>query len=151
VAVIPANALTAAHTTSLSVSLSGCHALTELELGGIVFEDDDTEDATNEQQQACWAEILRSVPLLRRFTVCTRQALSLFTALSSYLPQLEHLKLSTSAAVSEVVGRLAHPTVEELELVRPSSGRLDAAQLRSLVGNPRLPRLVRSTCAQSRG
>jgi hypothetical protein len=55
--------LTGANTTLLATALSGCRALTELSLG-IVFEDDDGEDATNEQQQARWSEILRSVPQL---------------------------------------------------------------------------------------
>jgi hypothetical protein len=133
--------------TLLTTALTGCRALTELSLGNVVFVD--REDTTNEQQQARWAEILRSVPLLQRFKVDTRQALSLLDVLPVHLPQLVHLELRTSAAVSEVVARLAHPTVQELELVRPSSGPLDASQLRELVGNPRVPCLVRCTCSVS--
>jgi hypothetical protein len=145
----PFSALSDVCATLLATSLSGCRALTELSLGGIVFEDVDRADPRNEQQQACWAEILRSVPLVQRFAVDTRQALSLLAVLPEHLPQLVHLELCTSAAVIEVVARLAHPTVQEFELVRPSSSRLDALQLRELVGSPRVPCLVRCTCSVS--
>jgi hypothetical protein len=143
------SALSEMRATLLATSLSGCRVLIELELGGIAFEDADGEDATSEQQRARWTDILRSVPLVQRFTLDTRQALSLLAVLPAHLPQLVHLKLSTSMSVSEVVASLAHPTVQELELVRSSSGQLDAAQVQRLVGNPRLPRLVRYTCSQS--
>jgi hypothetical protein len=143
------SALSDARATLLATSLSGCRVLIELELGGIAFEEADGEDATSEQQRARWTDILHSVPLVQRFTVDTRQALSLLAVLPEHLPQLVHLKLSTSVSASEVVASLAHPTVQEVELVRSSSDQLDASQVQRLVGNPRLPRLVRCTCSQS--
>jgi hypothetical protein len=144
----PFSVLSNARATLLATSLSGCRALTELELCGIVFEDADGGDATDEQQQAHWAEILRSVPLLQRFTVTTRPALSLLAVLPAHLPQLVHLKLRTSAAANEVVARLAHPTVQELVLVHPILSQLDASQVQQLTRGPRLPRLVHCTSAR---
>jgi hypothetical protein len=139
-AVTPCFALTAAQTTSLSVSLSGCRALTQLSLGGIAFEDDDGDNATEEQQQACWTEILRTVPLLRRLTAGTRQGLSFLAALPSQLPQLVCLLFLTFSSSSAVLLRLAHPTVQELEVV--TTDLVDEAQVRALVRSPQLPQLV---------
>jgi hypothetical protein len=133
-------ALSDTHATLLATALSGCRALTALQLSGIAFEDDDGEDATDAHQQAYWAEILRSVPLLQRFMVSTRQDLSLLAVLPVHLPQLVCLLLFTWSSTSAVLLGLAHPTVQELQVV--TNDLVDDAQVRAFVRSPQLPQLV---------
>jgi hypothetical protein len=129
--------LTAQDTTRLSTSLSSCRALTDLSLLGISF-----NDATDEQQQARWTELLGSVPQLHRFEVQTEHALPLLAVLPAHLPQLVFLKLSSAKTPKEIIAHLAHPTVQELELRSILGVWLNAEQMQQIVRSPRMPQLV---------
>jgi hypothetical protein len=61
----PEGTLTTELTASLAAALSGGQALVDLSLPHVGFE----EALTEEQRSACWAQILRSVPNLRRLHV----------------------------------------------------------------------------------
>jgi hypothetical protein len=140
--------LSAALTTLLSAALSNCRALTDLSLPGslthlslpgVSFKEDRGK-ASDAQQQAQWTELLGSVPQLLRFKAHTRYNPPLYAVLPTHLPQLTSLSLLSSR---EVIGSLAHPTVQELELTIIGQS-LTAVQMQKL--NSRLPSLRRCEC-----
>jgi hypothetical protein len=142
--VFPSCALTAEQTTSLSTALSGCRFLRDLSLIEVAFRDDNGRWPSNEQQQARWTELLRNVPQLELFTVCSRRAPPMLVALSTHLPRLVFLLLVVGPSEG-IVGTLAHPTLQELELRIYGDASLDHAQAQRLVHSARLPQLTRCT------
>jgi hypothetical protein len=99
---------------------------------------------TDEQQQARWAQVLPSVPLLQRLELCRGASLSLLAVLPTHLPQLVFLKLITSMSAEELMTRLAHPTVQKLE-VDLTDELLGEAHRQRLLCSPQLPQLTSCT------
>jgi hypothetical protein len=136
----PSEQLTAALTSSLSASLSGCKSLTDLKLRVVRFDD----DATPEQIKARWTEILRGVPIVRRLGVMLRDLSPFLSALPACAPLLEHLWLCClgGMCVEDVLPQMAHPSVRTIQLseadISPSDERV-----RALLHSSRLPKLER--------
>jgi len=139
--------MTGDRTTLLSTSLSGCRALTDLSFVFLDFVDDEGRDITEEQQQARWTGVLDSVPQLQRFDIQVQGAFPLLAVLPQHLPQLRFLKLGVGLTeASDVSARLAHPTVQELELQFLRGIPFDGAPLQQLLHSPRMPQLTRCKC-----
>jgi hypothetical protein len=124
-------------TVSLSVALSRCKALTDLSLR-LSFD----AAVTEEQRSACWTDILRSIPNVRRLDVSQLSVSALLSALPLHLPLLAHLSLQCGDKVDcdALLVQLAHPSVREFHLTT-SRKAFSVKQLRALVRSSRLPQL----------
>jgi hypothetical protein len=133
--------LTAELSASLNAVLFACTLLHDLTLISITFGD----EATEEQCQLRWAEILRGVPNLRRLRITYGNLLPLFTVLPSHLPLLEHLALLISTPLDPLLLQLAHPSVRELKLFQfdvTASDEERRALEESMLHSARLPNLA---------
>jgi hypothetical protein len=126
------------------VSYAPPRALTDLSLADMFF----AGAPSDEQQQARWTELLGSVPQLERFDIQVQGVVPLLAVLPTHLPHLLFLKLVVVAftAGSGVIARLAHPTVQELELQFMGCIPVDEAPLQQLLHSPRLPQLASCKC-----
>jgi hypothetical protein len=133
----------------LSDALARCTALEDLTLS-FEFEPADEEEDEEEVHRELWDDILRSLPNIRRLAVETGSVVSLIAALSAHLPRLERLALYSfrSRVTSELVcTKLAHPTLQQLELGAKIFCALTEEQMRSLLHSARLPHLASCTLA----
>jgi hypothetical protein len=132
--------VTAEHLTVLSAALSHCGSLRDLSLH-LSFEPEETE----EQPQACWADLLRSMPNVRRLTVSHSQLTPMRAVLPLHLPLLEELSLNSWDLPEVVLPQLAHPNVRQIQL-RSYGGKFPEAQVRALIHSKQLPKLERISC-----
>jgi hypothetical protein len=134
--------LTSARTSSLSASLARLNALEDLTFLVEFDGDDEGEDELlpNEELEARWTQILRSVPNLRRMVVETKSSNSLVAVLHAHLPRLEQLALrGWEGCENLILTQLAHPTLKQFGF---ETRELTEEEIHSLLHNPRLPRLV---------
>jgi hypothetical protein len=140
--IVHAMEFTEALTSSLSSSLARCTALDELTLS-VTFAPSFWQQfygvaSTEEERQAQWTTLLRSVPNLVRLGVRLEDASSLLAVLPLHLPRLERLLLRSLDVRGDVtLAQLAHPTLQQVD-VRCT---LTEEEVQALLRNPRLPQM----------
>jgi hypothetical protein len=110
------------------------------------------EPMTTDQLRARWAEVIRSVPNVRRLVIdvgLTDLPLVL-SLLPSHLPRLESLALGAwnfpldaSGALNDIVMAVAHPNLRQLEFGLIGVSAPSDEQMRACVHSARLPKLER--------
>jgi hypothetical protein len=141
----PSDWLTPDRMVSMCAALSRCSALVDLHFAADIVSDDG-ELLVTEQEQAAWAALLSSVPNLRRF--CVEVDITgiapLLAVLPLHVPLLEHLVLSGWGVHGvDHFAMLAHPNMRVLEFGRVNVLPPSEEEVRSWMGNERLPKLQR--------
>jgi hypothetical protein len=139
------NLLNGADTTALSEALSRCAALDDLAIS-LDFVLDDGEVPPEEEQRTRWTTLLRSLPNLVRLDADIQQSAPLLAVLPLHLPRLERLVLHSWDSSDVVPAQLAHPTLQEFELMGEHA--LTEEEVQSLLHNPRLLQLVKCTSSE---
>jgi hypothetical protein len=135
--------LNGADTTSLSAALSRCAVLDDLAISLDFVLDDGHEEPSEAEQRTRWTTLLRSLPNLVQLNVDILNTAPLLAVLPLHLPRLERLLLHSGDSNDAVVAQLAHPTLQEFELMGEHA--LTDQEVHSLLHTPRLPRLVKCT------
>ena len=151
----PSSAWTSDRLSSFCAALSRCSSLEDLTLSHM--DPDMTSPAktmTVREVQERWAQLLPSVPNLRRMGVHmgSDDLPIFFRLLPLHLPRLESLALSNYSfplgaplqVVGAIVARLAHPNLRQLEFGDINSGRRREQQPHACnINSKRLPKLER--------
>jgi hypothetical protein len=132
--------LTVDHLSLLSASLSHCGSLRDLSLQLFL-----NPEVAEEQQRAGWADLLRSIPNVRRLAVSHSQLTPMRAVLPLHLPLLEELSLSGWDLPEVVLPQLAHPNIRQIQL-RSYGGKFPEEQVRALIHSKQLPKLERISC-----